>query len=206
MHIYLDESGDLGFEKDGSSEHFVITLLMVEDPTGINRCVKRLRGRKLKKKLKELPEIKANNSSEAVRKRLLRDLAGEDIEIHCIVLKKERVYDYLRKKTEKLYNYISGIIIAQGTRGQKEVNMVVDKRVHKRIIREDFDQYIERKIKESAVFHKRVKVSHLASQNSPGLQAVDFVSWSIFRKYEWRDDSYYNLIKDKIKTEERLFE
>jgi len=37
------------------------------------------------------------------------------------------------------------------------------------------------------------------------LQAVDFVSWAIFRKYEYGDDSYYDLIKDKIMEENPLF-
>ena len=37
------------------------------------------------------------------------------------------------------------------------------------------------------------------------LQAVDFVSWAIFRKYEYGDDSYYNLIKNKIVEENPLF-
>ncbi|KKR56793.1 MAG: hypothetical protein UT95_C0034G0001, partial [Candidatus Curtissbacteria bacterium GW2011_GWB1_40_28] len=37
------------------------------------------------------------------------------------------------------------------------------------------------------------------------LQAVDFISWAIFRKYEQEDDSYYNLIKSKIIEENPLF-
>lgn len=37
------------------------------------------------------------------------------------------------------------------------------------------------------------------------LQAVDFVRWAIFRKYEYGDDSYYNLIKNKIVEENPLF-
>ena len=37
------------------------------------------------------------------------------------------------------------------------------------------------------------------------LQAVDFVSWAIFRKYEFGDDSYYNVVKEKIIEENPLF-
>ena len=37
------------------------------------------------------------------------------------------------------------------------------------------------------------------------LQAVDFVSWAIFRKYETGDDTFYNLIKDKVVEEAPLF-
>jgi len=37
------------------------------------------------------------------------------------------------------------------------------------------------------------------------LQAVDFVSWAIFRKYERNDYEYYDVIKDKIVEEKLLF-
>jgi len=37
------------------------------------------------------------------------------------------------------------------------------------------------------------------------LQAVDFASWAIFRKYQYGDDSYYNIIKNKIVEESPLF-
>lgn len=205
VYVYLDESGDLGFGKEGSSDFFVITLLLIEDPTPLKRLVKKIRQRKLKRNLKELPEIKANNSDETVRKRFLRDLAKEEIEIHCIILDKNKVYDYLKKEKEKLYNYVSGIILTESTIRNKNINIIVDKKTSRKVIIEDFNQYIVRKVEERHLFHTRVKISHYDSKNSPGLQAVDFASWSIFRKYEWNDDRYYNLIREKITTEKKLF-
>jgi hypothetical protein len=38
-----------------------------------------------------------------------------------------------------------------------------------------------------------------------GLQAVDFLSWAIFRKYEYKDDGYYDTIKRIIIEENPLF-
>ncbi len=37
------------------------------------------------------------------------------------------------------------------------------------------------------------------------LQLVDFVSWSVFRKYEREDEAYYLVIKHLIKEESGLF-
>lgn len=76
----------------------------------------------------------------------------------------------------------------------------------KKIIREDFDSYIRTKIDERTFFKPRIKISHYDSKNSPGLQACDFISWSIFRKYESDDEEYYRIFKDKIKKEFKLFE
>lgn len=53
---------------------------------------------------------------------------------------------------------------------------------------------------------KNIKISHFDSHNEEGLQAVDFISWSIFRKYEMNDNFYYSIIQNKIETERRLFQ
>jgi len=37
------------------------------------------------------------------------------------------------------------------------------------------------------------------------LQAVDFASWTIFRKYEYGDRTYYEILKPKIVEENPLF-
>jgi len=37
------------------------------------------------------------------------------------------------------------------------------------------------------------------------LQAADFASWSIFRKYEYGDEEYYKIIQQKIAEEKPLY-
>ena len=46
VHIYLDESGDLGFSfGEGSSEFFVITFISSEDNVALRRSVTRVKKR-----------------------------------------------------------------------------------------------------------------------------------------------------------------
>ena len=49
------------------------------------------------------------------------------------------------------------------------------------------------------------KMTLSASYNEKGLQAVYFISWAIFRKYERGDFEFYEIIKDKIVDERLLF-
>jgi len=205
MFIYLDESGDLGFKK-GSSKYFIITLLKTKDEKSIRRCIKKIRQRKLNKKLKQVPEIKANNSPPQIRRKILEELGKLDIEIYCIVLPKEKVYERLREMKYKLYNYVVGKLLQGAIVFNRNINVIVDRLSMKKIIREDFDCYTQTKIEERAFFPRpKIKISHFDSRNNSGLQACDFVSWCIFRKYETGDASYYNLIKNKIKDEFVLF-
>lgn len=62
--------------------------------------------------------------------------------------------------------------------------------------------YIQKEIEER--HHIRMNVSIALSQNEKCLQAVDFISWSVFRKYENDDFFYYEIIKEKIKEEHNL--
>jgi hypothetical protein len=51
----------------------------------------------------------------------------------------------------------------------------------------------------------RINIAIKTSFEEKTLQAVDFASWAIFRKYEKNDDSYYKIIKGKIIEENPLF-
>ena len=54
MYIFLDESGDLGFEtrKEGTSHNFIITFLITKDKRGIEKIVKKIFRNFSKKEIK----------------------------------------------------------------------------------------------------------------------------------------------------------
>ena len=72
-YIYIDESGDLG--KHGS-EYFVIAAIVTDNPLKLERIVKKVRQRKLKKRIREMPELKANKSDRVVRESVLKKKNG----------------------------------------------------------------------------------------------------------------------------------
>ena len=69
MYIYLDESGDLGFNKR-SSKHYVIAVLATHDPKTIENALKRYRTKirtTPSKKYRKLGEFKFNNAPDNVK-------------------------------------------------------------------------------------------------------------------------------------------
>ncbi|MEE8402907.1 MAG: DUF3800 domain-containing protein [Candidatus Hydrothermarchaeaceae archaeon] len=207
MYAFLDESGDLGFSfSKGSSRYFIITILKTRDEIGIKRCLKKIRKKKLKKQLKHLPEFKGNNCTPKIRKEILKCLQELNIEINCIIVDKNKVFSELRDMKFKLYNYVAANVLPGALTRTRTIYLVADKLTGKKIIRDDFDSYIRWQIEKRSFYPKvDIKISHFDSKNSPGLQACDVVCWSVFRKYESGDDSYYNIIKNKIKREKELF-
>src|SRR3989344_9462781 len=101
-YLFLDESGELGF-KLTSSRYFLIAILSCDEYEikRVKKIIKRIRTRKLKKKLKELVELKANNTSKQIREAVLKKLNSLSIEIYTIILDKRQVYGYLKNKKAK---------------------------------------------------------------------------------------------------------
>ena len=201
MVIYLDESGDLGFG-GGGSDHFVVAFIATEDPTDIQRAV---RATKRKFGLPRNYEIKGSGSSGRIRNHLLKKLSALDVEVHSIVMRKSNVLPRLRKDTNILYNYVLGLILVPYVVKQKRVKIIVDRRVVSVKSGLKLDEYLKCRIWYEKLADVEMDISHKDSKFVPGIQAVDVISYSIFRKHERRDIKYYKLIRRQIRREKKLF-
>ena len=201
----MDESGELGFAKK-SSKYFIITLLSCSEDEAIyiRRIMKRVREKIIKKKIKKIPELKGNNSSDRIRTEVLNRFVKTNAEVFTIVLDKSKVYDYLKSKKNELYNYLTNIILSECAFSDKEVFLIVDKSKSKRSLRDDFDRYISFKMKNRAN-SCNLLIKHENSQSEQCLQVLDFISWAIFRKYESNDECFFDIIRDKITTKKEIF-
>lgn len=197
-YIFLDESGELGFSSK-SSKFFTVTLLIcgIHEERELQRIIKKIRQRILKKKLKQSPELKWNNSSKEIKQKVFQKLAKVNFEVFTIILDKSKVYDYLKEKKHKLYNYLCNLIIAECSVDGK-FELIVDKSKNKRSLKDDFDNYIKSKLTNK--FHN-LSIKHEDSKSNGALQILDFISGAIFNKYEFQTLVYYDKVKDKITTE-----
>lgn len=199
-YMYIDESGDLG--KYGS-RYFSIAAIIVDNPTSLSRIIKKLRQRKLKKKIKKLPEIKANNSSYVLRKYVLDKLIKTDCELYAIVVNKDAIVNYLFNVKDKLYNYLCGILMENVKNTDGKLIIVIDKKHTNTLVKNDFNKYIENKLKSKNI-KLEIEIEHKFSYSSNELQVVDFVVWSINRKFNTGDDSYYKIIERKIVNKDNM--
>lgn len=51
-----------------------------------------------------------------------------------------------------------------------------------------------------------IKIRHVTSHHSYGIQAVDLFCWGIFRKYVHGDEAWYTIFKDRIIYEQHFIE
>lgn len=205
--IFLDESGDLGFSPR-SSRWLILTILLTENHRKVEKAVKKVH-HGLRKKHRNIKELHAYNVDSVTRKRMLRYLAEqEDCKVLCIVLNKEKVYVDLQNQKNYLYNWTANILLDRLhnkniIKSNENIEIFIDQKETNKFLKENFEKYLQgsfRKWKNDQV-NIEIKPSH----TEKCLQAVDFISWAIFRKYEMGDYAYYEIIKDKIIEENLLF-
>ena len=210
-HIFLDESGDLGFDFDkrGTSKYFVVTLLFLDDgKSGVEKVVKKTHAELAAKFRRRIGVLHAVKEKAVTRQRLLKRLAEKDCAIMAIYLNKRKVFTRLQDEKQVLYNYVTNILldrifVKKIVSPEKPIELVASRRETNKFLNENFKDYLQRQVKNKHRGIMRVSIKTPAEEKS--LQAVDFVSWSFFRKYERSDDSYYKIFKRRVVEESPLF-
>lgn len=208
--IFLDESGDLGFAKGKqNSSYFIVTILAIEDKRVIEKIVKKVH-QSLRKKVKRLSGgvLHCYKEKPVTRRKLLELVDASDVSIMAICLNKKKVYTNLQNEKHLLYNYVTNILLDRMMtkkliRTSTPITLTAAKRETNKFLNENFTSYLKIQAKQNHNIPLEV-VIHTPSEEK-GLQAVDFVSWAIFKKYESKDDSYEKIIRKKIVEENMLF-
>ncbi len=209
-YIFLDESGDLGFDftKKRTTKYFVITLLYVHEKRKLEKLVKVIHIGLSKSHKRKINHLHANKEKHITRMRLLKLLAEKEINIMAIYLNKEKVYTKLRNEKEVLYNYVTNILLdriysKKLVPKDKEINLIASRKETNKFLNKNFQDYLSKQVLKS--FDCKLNVTIKTPYEEKSLQAVDFASWAIFRKYEFHDETYYNIIKRRIIEENALF-
>jgi len=209
-YIFLDESGDLGFDftRKRTSKYFIITFLFCESKKPIEKLIKNIhKGLRKKYKMKS-GVLHASHEEPVTCTRFCKDITTKDCKIMVIYLNKERVYTNLRDEKAVLYNYVTNILLDRVINKRlvdksKKIEVIASRRETNKFLNENFKNYLSNQAKINHKLNIEIKIKTPAEEKS--LQAVDIASWSIFRKYEYREEDYYNMLKSVIFEESPLF-
>ena len=205
--LYLDESGDLGFDfvNKKPSKFFTVTILVLcnTDNKKLSKAVKNTLRRKFKKNQKA-EELKGSKCPAEIKKYFYKQAKNINFSVYSITLNKIKVFERLRKDKERVYNYITRLVLDKVPIKSEisQIEIIIDKSKTKKNIFE-FNQYILRQIKRKYDPNVSLSIYHYDSKQNLNLQAVDMFCWGIFRKYEANDLLWYNVFKEKIIYDEQ---
>mgnify|MGYP001619047912 CR=1 FL=1 len=210
QYIFLDESGDLGFNpRKNNSRYFIVTMLFVSDKSPIEKTVKKIH-KQLRKKVKKLSGgiLHCYKEKPPTRVKLLSLLTKCNCAIMAIYLNKSKVYTRLQDEKHVLYNYVANILLdriasRKFLHGNTNIILVASKRETNKFLNANFKNYIQTQMNNKHKLLMKIEIKTPSEEKA--LQAVDFISWAIFRKYEHGDNQYYDLIKQIIVEERGLY-
>lgn len=206
-YLYLDESGDLGFDfiNKKPSKFFVITILAIQGHdnnrklfNGVKKTIRRKLNPKGKRK-RIVYELKGTNTTTEIKNYFYDQIQNIDFRLYSIVLNKRRVYDYLTKDKPRVYNYVARLLLDKIPIGDAttHINFTIDRSKSKPEI-VDFNNYIQTHLKAKIRPTVPLYIDHQNSCKNHGLQAVDMFSYGIFEKNERKKGDWYNVFRDKV--------
>ncbi len=204
-YIYIDESGDLGLSKN-SSKFLIISALLTQNPEKVERIIKNARRNKFQKELKKAQEIKFNKSGPELIKYLISKM-NETTEcrgFHCVMEKKKLFSEFLMKDKNKMYNYVVGRLAKEIKLESGDVEVRVDKSKTKKLLRDDFNLYFERNLRDGSQVGK-INIFHSNSENFSGIQLADILAGCYYQKYNNRNSEYVELI-DSLKFPQNIID
>lgn len=210
--LYLDESGDLGFDfvNKKPSEFFTICIVATghgETNRAFTTAVKRTLRHKLncgKNKSRVVEELKGTTTEHGIKAYAWRHIKDSAFGIYSLTLNKRRVYESLARDKEHVYNFVARKVIDQLPFENAEggVQLIVDRSKGNKHIFE-FNNYIQTQLEGRIPPNVALEFKHVDSKIWPGVQWADMFAWGIFRKYERRKSEWFDIFKDKIRYEEQ---
>jgi len=208
-YIYMDESGDLGFNNyELNSKFFIITFLIANNEKEISNVMKNLykwmEGKKVRRKKSAF--FHANQEWKASVKRALDLASRRDIKVVSLVLQKDIISRKDKENIHSLYNKAVWYLLEQCERRnyltyKDKHYFIASRKETKRQLNENFISYL-------ASSHSDLLDIDIIIDNPSQikwLELVDPISFAIYQKYEYWDLELYSVIKNKIILELQNF-
>jgi len=211
-YIFLDESGDLGFNlnKSGTSENFIITFFVIKNKKPFDNIVKKTLAKMNKVERKSIQGVlHSYKLLPRRRKKLLKSILEYDFKLMVIRLNKSKVYTHLHNEKQVVYNYITNILLNRILDKKlidtdQKVHLIASRRETNKFLNSNFKNYLKNKAQKNHSIDIDINIA--LSNQEKCLQIVDLISWSYFRHIEHKDSSYYSIIKEMVEEEVILFQ
>ncbi|MCK9313841.1 MAG: DUF3800 domain-containing protein [Methanocorpusculum sp.] len=187
VEIYIDESGTLG--KDGNP-YFILAAIVPPDQYSASKCLKKIRQNHLKKEYRQLDELKFNNSSKEIVRRILTCIVKHDIQFYYIAHEKKPAIENLTDLSCRL----TGQLICGISASTADTCVYIDRYLNGWKL-EQFNRDLTTIIGPSTI-------SHVDSRANPGIQIADFIAGALYTYHNRPDDengaAYYEIIQNNL--------
>jgi hypothetical protein len=180
MLVFIDESGDPGLDmhKSGTSQYFVVSLVVFEDEEEATACDQRIELLKYELGWRPRSEFHFHRNSHRVRTTFLEAVSRYNFFYYGIVIQKNKLWGEGFKDRKSFYKYITSLVFENAKDKLDNATIVID-RSGDTEFRQELAKYLRRKMNdERYVIHK---VKQQDSERNNLLQLADYTAGIINR-------------------------
>lgn len=188
VDIYIDESGTLGRSPD---PYFILAAVVPPNQYAADRCLRNIRQNHLKKGYRKLDELKYNNSSKEIIRRILTCIVKHDMQFY-----------YVAHKTTSPQNDLTGLSCK--LTGELILGILAENPALPCVY---IDRYLNSRQAElfnldlTAVIGQ-APIHHVDSRATPGIQIADFIAGALNTYHNRPEDqngaAYYEIIQNNL--------
>lgn len=198
MIIYIDESGDLGwnftkpYRRGGSSRFLTISCLAVPSIKKHHprRIVKELYNKfSISTKIEVKGSLLSSSQKTFLTNKVINLLTKhQDINIYSITVNKANVAQHIRKDGNKIYNYMLSLLLLDQIKNEDSVTIIPDPRNIKVKSGNSMIDYLQTKLWFELNSKTEITEYRIPSDQCDNLKFIDMVSNILWKSYEDGDE------------------
>ena len=213
MQVYLDESGDPGWEfskpfRFGGSSRFLCLAIMFL-PKSERKEPKRIIAEMYRKygwtREKKASAASMRQKAEFAATAVAMLAASPAVEIDCIIAKKENVQAHIRADSNKLYNYMCRLVIPEHVQTETQIEFIPDKRSIKVQSGNSLSDYLQTVLWFEYLAKTKIVNCPQESDRNYNLQFVDWIAHCVWSHFEDGEQAIYAQLAPAIRVRKLYF-
>lgn len=193
--VYVDESGDLGwtftapYRKGGSSRYLTIAALLIAKDCKKypKRLIKSLYARTQSSPSDEIKWVALDSTQRrwlAEQFKALKTRMGSNLRLLTVTVRKENVQQHIRADGNKLYNYMTKLLLAEIMAQYESVALLPDRRTVKVESGRSLHDYLQTALWFELGAKTTLETTPMDSKNCLSLQFADFLAGMVQNYFE----------------------
>jgi hypothetical protein len=202
-YVFADEAGEFNFSRHARASRYFILCTVTIDDCALGEKLLRLRKELVWNGFPVGDYFHASEDRQPVRDEVFKLLQAEPITVEATILEKSKAQPQVRRTEHRFYQYAWYYHFKGTSRkilGPADELLVTAASIGTKNGRAAFEAAIKDVMNQ--YYRGTVwKADHCPAMADPCLQAVDYCTWAIQRKWERGDTRSYDLISEKIRHE-----
>jgi uncharacterized protein DUF3800 len=205
LYVFADEAGCFNFSREpGASKYFIVCTMTCNACGDLGTSLLALRRQLIWEGAPVGEFFHASEDKQVTRDRVFDVLKEHDFKLQATIMEKSKAYPRVRSTNHMFYQYGWYYHFLHAAPkmigGAKELHITTAS-VGTHREKGLFSTAVNRVVQQVLRTNKHHRTNFCRSIADPCLQAVDYCTWAIQKKWERQDDRSYKLISDRLNHE-----